>query len=165
MRITVGEGAVTRVRSTTRAPPPPARAAAAAASAAACKPFSERSAVWAKPVVSPPTTPTPAPPPRPHVSSSTLPSSRRAPGAPPAPPPAAPPPAPRGELLDLAVVEAGAGPPPVLHEHLREVAPSSERGPQRSLHHCLLDHLRHSPHWNGRAYLRTVTFNARCHRT
>ena len=67
-----------RVRSTTRSPPPPPRAAAAAASAAARRPASERSAVWAKPVVSPTTTRMPAPRSRPER-----------------------------ELLDPAVVEAG----------------------------------------------------------
>ena len=59
-------------------PPPPPRAAAAAASAAARRPASDRSAVWAKPVVSPTTTRMPAPRSRPEVSSSTLPSSSRA---------------------------------------------------------------------------------------
>ena len=61
-----------------RSPPPPPRAAAAAASAAARRPASERSAVWANPVVSPTTTRMPAP--------------RSRPGA---------------QLLDPAVVEAG----------------------------------------------------------
>ena len=67
-----------RTSSTVRAPPPPPRAAAAAASAAADRPASVRSAVWAKPVVSPTTTRMPAPRSRPEVSSSTLPSSSRA---------------------------------------------------------------------------------------
>ena len=65
-----------RFSATSRTPPPPLRAAAAAASAAACSPASERSAVWAKPVVSPRTTRMPAPRSRPDVSSSTRPSSR-----------------------------------------------------------------------------------------
>src|ERR687897_820929 len=56
-------------------PPPPVRAAAAAASAAVRSPSSVRSAVWAKPVVSPTTTRMPAPRSRPDDSSSTRPSS------------------------------------------------------------------------------------------
>ena len=53
--------------------PPESRGAAA--SAACSNPASDRSAVWAKPVVSPPTTRMPAPRARPEDSSSTRPSS------------------------------------------------------------------------------------------
>ena len=67
-----------RVSATSRTPPPPERAAAAAASAAVRRPSSDRSAVWAKPVVSPTTTRMPAPRSRPEDSSSTRPSSSMA---------------------------------------------------------------------------------------
>ena len=60
-----------------RSPPPPPRAAPAAASAAGSRPSGERSAVCAKPVVSPRTTRSPAPRSRPETSSSTRPSSKR----------------------------------------------------------------------------------------
>src|SRR5690606_38101904 len=74
----LGRGASRRVSATSRTPPPPDRAAAAAASAAARRPSSDRSAVWAKPVVSPTTTRMPAPRSRPEDSSSTRPSSSMA---------------------------------------------------------------------------------------
>ena len=61
-----------------RTPSPPCRATAAAALAAARSPASLRSAVWAKPVVSPSTTRIPAPRDRPEESSSTRRSSSRA---------------------------------------------------------------------------------------
>ena len=60
-------------------PPPPVLAAAAAASAAAIRPDSERSAVYANPVVSPLITRMPAPESRPLETCSTRPSSRPAP--------------------------------------------------------------------------------------
>ena len=63
---------------TTLTPDPPLRAAAEAAVAAARRPAGERSAVWAKPVVSPTTTRMPAPRSRPLVSSSILESSSSA---------------------------------------------------------------------------------------
>jgi len=56
-------------RAISRTPPPPSRATAAAAWAAARSPLSERSAVCAKPVVSPTTTRMPAPRSRPELSS------------------------------------------------------------------------------------------------
>ena len=90
-----------RVSATVRTPPPPPRAAAAAASAAARKPASDRSAVWAKPVVSPRTTRMPAP--------------RSRPGR---------------ELLDLAVVERGRRRALVLGEHLGEVAAGAQSAPR-----------------------------------
>ena len=63
---------------TVRTPAPPWRATAAAARAAAANPGSLRSAVWAKPVVSPSTTRIPAPRDRPDESSSTRRSSSMA---------------------------------------------------------------------------------------
>ena len=110
-RPALGAAASTRVRATSRTPPPPPRAAAAAASAAARRPASERSAVWAKPVVSPTTT--------------------RMPGAPLAA---------RGQLLDPAVVEPGRRAAPVLGEHLGELAAGAQRDAEHALHHRLVDH-------------------------
>ena len=63
---------------TVRVPPPPLRATAEAASAARNRPSTVKSAVWAKPVVSPDTTRIPAPRSRPEASSSTRPSSSMA---------------------------------------------------------------------------------------
>ena len=65
-------------RGASRVPPPPSRATADAARAAASNPASERSAVWANPVVSPTTTRIPAPRELPVESSSIRPSSRDA---------------------------------------------------------------------------------------
>ena len=62
---------------TLRTPPPPSRATAAAAWAADSRPVSDKSAVWANPVVSPTMTLMPAPRSRPLDSSSTLRSSRK----------------------------------------------------------------------------------------
>src|SRR5581483_6820083 len=78
IRTSWGRSTDCRVTATSLTPPPPPRAAAAAASAAVRRPFSERSEVWAKPVVSPRTTRMPAPRSSPEVSSSTRPSSSRA---------------------------------------------------------------------------------------
>ena len=86
--------------------------AAAAASAAAASPRSERSAVWAKPVVSPRTTRMPAPRLRPVASSSTRPSSSRA-------------------------LDAG----PVLGEDLREVAAARQRDGQGAFDDIVCDHI------------------------
>ena len=75
-RVTVLFGrVVVAVRATVRVPAPPCRAAAAAASAAASRPASDRSLVWANPVVSPAITRMPAPRSRPLVTCSTRPSS------------------------------------------------------------------------------------------
>ena len=94
-----------------RVPPPPPFAAAAAASAAARRPASDRSAVWAKPVVSPTTTRMPAPRSRPEDSSSTRPSSSS--GR-------------RGAL--------------VLGEDLGEVATGAQGGAEHPGDHGFLDH-------------------------
>ena len=59
-----------------RVPPPPLRATAEAASAARSRPRSDRSAVWAKPVVSPVTTRMPAP--RSGPTTAPRPGRRRA---------------------------------------------------------------------------------------
>ena len=44
------------------------------------------------------------------------------------------------ELLDLGVVEPRRRDPPVLGEHLREVATAREGRVQRALQHCFVDH-------------------------
>jgi hypothetical protein len=47
-----------------------------------------------------------------------------------------------GELLDLAVVEAGRRDAAVLGEHLGEVAATAQRGLQRALQHRFFDQRR-----------------------
>ena len=105
-------GATTRrERRPSRTPPPPPRAAAAAASAAVRSPASVRSAVWAKPVVSPLDDP----------DAGAAVAARR-------------------ELLDLAVVEQRRRRALVLDEHLGELAAGAERRRQGPLDHGFFEH-------------------------
>ena len=98
-------------RPPSRVPPAPLRATAEAASAARSRPSSVRSAVWAKPVVSPDDHPDAGPP---------LP--------------------PRGELLHPPVVEHGRRGRPVLGEHLGEVTAVPQGLGQHPLENWGFDH-------------------------
>ena len=73
-----GDGLLEAVKLFAELAPPLLRAAAAADLAASMSPCVLRSAVWAKPVVSPTTTRIPAPRSLPDVNSSTFPSSKYA---------------------------------------------------------------------------------------
>ncbi len=46
----------------------------------------------------------------------------------------------RDELLDASLVEAGAGRPPILDEHLREIATTAQRVVERGLQDIVFDH-------------------------
>ncbi len=99
------------VSATVRTPPPPWLAAAAAADAARSSPDSDRSDVYANPVVSPATTRIPAP----AVASTR-------------------------HLLDAAVVETGRGRTFVFGVHLREIGARAYRTGEHSFQDIAVDH-------------------------